>query len=139
MFFGGTRKSLCQDPKTSEHVFMDFQIQVSKTQNPDIVYTRRWPWKLQITYEFQFSFNKGQSRKSRLNPSVKKLSSGIELARRTNNFLSNHRESTNRAILASFCERFCFNPRSMRASVILVRFPNPHYVVGWGTEPLHRG
>ena len=21
----------------------------------------------------------------------------------------------------------------------LVRFPNPHYVVGWGTEPLHRG
>ena len=47
---------------------MDFQIQVSKTQNPDIVYTRRWPWKLQITYEFQFSFNKGQSRKSRLNP-----------------------------------------------------------------------
>ena len=101
----------------SSQNFMDFQIQVSKTQTPDIVYTRRWPWKLQITYEFQFSFNKGQSRKSRLNPSVKKLSSGIELARRTNNFLSNHRESTNRAILASFCERFCFNPQSMRVIV----------------------
>ena len=27
-------------------------------------------------------------------------------------------------------------PKSMKA---LVRFPNPHYVVGWGTEPLHRG
>ena len=30
-------------------------------------------------------------------------------------------------------------PPELGANSDLVRFPNPHYVVGWGTEPLHRG
>ena len=45
------------------------QIQPFHAHQPDILYTgARWPWQLQITYEFQFSFDKRQSWSSSLNP-----------------------------------------------------------------------